>query len=258
MSCPSIAQQPNLQLKQSFKTMSMIMFVGGCYYIMLLMFIFASQYVFADDNDLDYLQQKGQTDVWILSKDDKKRNIKTWYKQEEGKHVRTFKIASTLNVPMEQTAMALVDGNSWQRWFWECLESKSIKEDSSTAESIYYLRVNVPMPFPDRDTVMHAKIEPYSKEKGKIVLRFHAMPNYIKEVPNVVRAKEFNFKIELTPISENQTQLDLEGYVDPGKDLPAWAVNFMMRSAPYSSALGLERYVRVLGEENKLRFKFRE
>lgn len=258
MSCLSIAQQQSLHLKKYFKTISLTVFIGSCYYIMLLMCIFASQYVFADDNDLDYLQHKGQTNEWIQSKDDKRRGIRAWYKQEEGKHVRTFKIAATLNVPMEQTAMALVDGNSWQRWFWECLESKSIKEDHSTGESIYYMRVNVPMPFPDRDTVMHAKIEPYSKEKGKIILRFHAMPNYMKDVPKVVRAKEFTFKIELTPVDENKTQLELEGYVDPGKDLPAWAVNFMMRNAPYSSVLGLERYVRVLGEENKLRFKFRE
>lgn len=257
MSCPSIAQQQNLQFKKSFKTISLTMFIGSCYYIMLLMCMLASQYVFADDNDLDYLQYKTEKNVWIQSKNDKRLNIQTWYKQEEGKQVRSFKIVANLDLSIEKIAMALVDGNSWQRWFWECVESKIIKENYATGEAIFYVRVKVPRPFPDRDTVMQAKIEPYSTEKGKMILRFKALPNYIADTPNIVRAQEFTFNIELIPINENQTKISLEGYVDPGKGLPAWAVNFMMRKAPYTSAVGLQRYVKI-SQDTKLRFKFTE
>lgn len=223
--------------------------------LMLILWV-GSVYAASDDNDLDYLQQKSQKDVWIQSKNDKRRGIQAWYKQEEGKHTRTFKIEATIKVPMEQTAMALVGGDSWKRWFWECLDSKLLKKVSSR-ESLFYLKVNVPTPFPDRDTVLRAVIEPYSKQTGKLVLRFNALPDYISKVRGVIRAQEFTFKIEITPLSNESIKLDLEGYVNPGEDLPAWAINFMMRNAPYSSILGLERYVKTHGVDDNIQFDFK-
>lgn len=223
---------------------------------LILILWVGSVYASSNDNELDYLQQKGQKDVWIQSKNDKRRGIQAWYKQEEGKHTRTFKIEALLKVPMEQTAMALVGGDSWQRWFWECLESKLLKKVSSR-ESLFYLKVNVPRPFPDRDTVLRAVVEPYSKQTGKLVLRFNALPDYIAKTQGVIRSREFTFKIEITPLSDTSIKLDLEGYVNPGEDLPAWAVNFMMRNAPYSSALGLERYVKTHGLDDDIQFDFK-
>lgn len=226
--------------------------------IVTFMLILWSGCIYASTEDIDFLQDTGPKDVWILSKNDKRRNIQTWYKQEEGKHTRTFKIIANLNVPMGQTAMALMGGDSWKRWFWECLDSKLLKKVSSK-ESIFYLKVNVPRPFPDRDTVLHAVIEqPYSTKTGKLVIRFNAMPDYIATVPDVVRAKAFTFKIEIKPLTDTSLQVELEGYVDPGKDLPAWAVNFMMRNAPYSSILGLERYVNMHGSDEIIKFDFNE
>lgn len=227
-----------------------------CRIILKWMLILGTVSVYASTEDMDFLQGKAQKDVWIQSKNDKRRGIQAWYKQEEGKHTRTFKIEATIKAPMEQTAMALVGGDSWQRWFWECVESKLLKKVSSR-ESLFYLKVNVPRPFPDRDTVLRAVIEPYSKQTGKLVLRFNAIPDYIPKTQGVVRAQDFTFKIEITPLSEASIKLDLEGYVNPGEDLPAWAVNFMMRNAPYSSILGLERYVKIHGADDNIQFDFK-
>jgi len=228
-----------------------------CRIILKLMLILWTVNVYASTEDMDFLQDKIQKDVWIQSKHDKRRGIQTWYKQETGKHTRTFKIEAILKVPMEQTAAALVGGDSWKRWFWECLDSKLLQTVSSR-ESIFYLKVNVPSPFPDRDTVLRAVIAPYSKQTGKLVLNFNALPDYIAKTPNVVRAKAFTFKVELTPLTDTSVRLNLEGNVNPGEDLPAWAVNFMMRNAPYSSALGLERYVKTHGLDATNSFEFKE
>jgi hypothetical protein len=228
-----------------------------CHLVLKVMFILWAGCVYASSEDMDFLQDKIQKDVWIQSKHDKRRDIQTWYKQETGKHTRTFKIEATIKVPMEQTAMALVGGDSWQRWFWECLESKLLKKVSSR-ESLFYLKVNVPRPFPDRDTVLRAVIEPYSKKTGKLVINFNAVPDYIAKTPDVVRAKAFTFKVELTPLTDTSVKLDLEGYVNPGQDLPAWAVNFMMRNAPYSSVLGIERYLKTHGLDDTSSFDFKE
>ena len=37
----------------------------------------------------------------------------------------------------------------------------------------------------------------------------------------------------------------MEGYIDPGGVIPSWTINFVQRSAPYTSMLGLARMVQL-------------
>ena len=63
-----------------------------CRIILKMILILWTVSVYASTEDLDFLQNNGQKDVWILSKSDSRHNVKTWYKQETGKHTRTFKV----------------------------------------------------------------------------------------------------------------------------------------------------------------------
>jgi hypothetical protein len=44
----------------------------------------------------------------------------------------------------------------------------------------------------------------------------------------------------------NQTHEEVEGYIDPGGDIPAWAINAVQRQAPYYTVIGLQRMVKNL------------
>ena len=47
--------------------------------------------------------------------------------------------------------------------------------------------------------------------------------------------------IKFTPTSNNKVEMTTEGYFDPGGVVPAWAANFVQRSAPYAVIVALQR-----------------
>lgn len=51
--------------------------------------------------------------------------------------------------------------------------------------------------------------------------------------------------IRWTPISDDKTRLEVEGFIHPGSDVPAWAVNAVQRQSPYYTMLGLQRMVQM-------------
>jgi hypothetical protein len=51
--------------------------------------------------------------------------------------------------------------------------------------------------------------------------------------------------VKFTPINKDTTRLETEGYIDPGGVVPAWAINFVQRSAPYVTMVGLARMVQL-------------
>jgi hypothetical protein len=51
--------------------------------------------------------------------------------------------------------------------------------------------------------------------------------------------------IRWTPISNDKTRLEVEGFIHPGGEVPAWAINAVQRQAPYYTMLGLQRMVQL-------------
>lgn len=193
-----------------------------------------------DDMGLEELQQRVAHNEWIKVREDRIHNMTAWYKIEDGKRVRSFKVEAVLDSSYEDVAKTMLDLENTKRWFWECLDSKLLKKISDT-EYMVYLKINAPQPLPDRDDILHVKIEPYSKKRGYMVFNFNAMPNYIPSVPNFIRIAEHAIAVKLTPMSASSTKLEVEGYVDPGGSIPAWAINHVQRNAAYISVLGLAR-----------------
>ena len=61
-----------------------------------------------EEDDLDALQQK-LTNEWYLVKNDRRHNIKSWVKQEDGKRYRSFKVEAVLQGSMESCVRILLD-----------------------------------------------------------------------------------------------------------------------------------------------------
>ena len=104
---------------------------------------------YAANDDLDDLQTK-LGNQWVLVKNDQRRNIKTWAKQEDGKRYRSFKVEAILETNVESLARVLLDFDNYTRWFWKTREPKLIRQNSSTEyivitqNSIYIVDSNIP------------------------------------------------------------------------------------------------------------------
>ncbi|HNA21795.1 MAG TPA: hypothetical protein PLN40_10350, partial [Agitococcus sp.] len=157
----------------------------------------ATPYVYAANDDLDDLQTK-LGNQWVLVKNDQRRNIKTWAKQEDGKRFRSFKVEAILDSNVEAGVRVLLDAESYTKWYWEVFESKMLKVISPT-EYYIYLKHRAPVSLPDRDVILHAIVTPQKKAGDPILLNVKAAPDYIPEAPPLIRMPAEDMIAEFTP-----------------------------------------------------------
>ncbi|RZU38407.1 START domain-containing protein [Fluviicoccus keumensis] len=201
-----------------------------------------------DDNDLDELQTQ-LTNEWRLVRFDRKRNIKTWMRQEDGKRYRSFKVEAELNTSVEAVARLMLDFANYDKWYWQVKESKLLKQVSPT-EYLVYLVHRAPAGLPDRDAVLRGVVVPQNKGQKYVVVRISAEPDYLPEKPPLVRLPAQEMYTKFTPMGNGKVLMETEGYVDPGGKVPVWAANFVQRSAPYTIVLAMQRQLQS-GEYDK-------
>jgi hypothetical protein len=201
-----------------------------------------------DENDLDELQAP-LTHEWRLVRHDRKRNIKTWMRQEDNKRYRSFKVEAELSGSVEAVARLMLDFANYDKWYWQVKTSKLLKQSSPT-EYYVYLVHRAPGGLPDRDAVLRGVIYPQTKTQKYVMLKINAEPDYIPEAPPAVRMPAQEMYTKFTPLGNGRVLLETEGYVDPGGKVPTWAANFVQRGAPYTILLAMQRQL-LSGEYDK-------
>ena len=198
----------------------------------------------ADDDLRELRATRGDKGDWELIRNDSIRNIKTFGKQEDGKRIRSFKLEVVIDGSLDAVARVHYDVENIKRWFWETKESRLLKKVSNT-EYYYYQVYNAPLTVPDRDCIVHVSIEPYNAKKGFMIHRLRAAPDFMPPQKGLTRVLAQDMTIKFTPVGKDKTKLEAEGYIDPGGTIPAWTINFVQRSAPYVSMVGLQRMVQL-------------
>ena len=199
--------------------------------------------VFAASDDLDDLRSsKIAQDEWRLIKQDRAHDIKAYDKRDLGKNLRSFKVEYEVETDLDTIARVYFDFYNYRKWFYQVQEAKLLKKVSAT-EFYYYIVHRAPPTLPDRDAIIHATIEPYQDSHKYMLLRLRGEPSILPVPDGVTRLTAFDIDIKFTPLVNGETQMDIQGYIDPSGGLPAWTVNMFQRQAPYATMLGLYRMV---------------
>lgn len=178
---------------------------------------------------------------WLVVKSDKRHDIFTYYKRDEGRRYRSFKAEARYDSSFDASACHLLDADNFKKWFMNAVESRLLKRISDT-EFFMYVRFNAPLGVPDRDVVLHVVITPFNAKSGWLGVTFSDSPDYIPAIPGVVRIPAWEVVTRLMPLEDGRSFERTEGYVEPGgAPVPAWLVNYLQRQAPYNNTLGRAR-----------------
>ena len=118
----------------------------------------------ASDDDIDGLRSSLGRE-WILTKNDRLRNIKTYVRLEDGKQFRSFKVEAVLESSMQTLSNVLFDFENYTKWYWETRESRLLQRKSNT-DFIIYMVHKAPQGLPDRDVILQGVIEPQSPQNA--------------------------------------------------------------------------------------------
>lgn len=208
-----------------------------------LAFMAGGQAMAASSDDIDDFRSTGRSaNEWRLIRNDRIHAIKSYDKLDEGKSLRNFRVESDVDADFNTIAKVYFDFANYPKWFHKCQQAKLLRKVSST-EFYYYIVYDAPPGLPDRDAILHGKIERYTPQRGYAKLTLTADPNYLPLKPPLVRMEAQNMTFVWTPTGSSQTHGVAEGYIDPGGVMPSWAINYVQRQAPFNSALGLLRMI---------------
>lgn len=178
---------------------------------------------------LSSFRMPGEKDDWKQGTD--KEGIKVYTKKSEQGKIRTSKAEMFLSVPAAKVIEALLDFESYAKWFPSCMEAKILKHVSDN-EFVSHLIYKTPWPFPNLDCVQRMVIDRRSIG-DTIYIKVKAEPDFIGPSGSCVRVKEMQGQWQIITV-KGGVQVTNVYYTDMGGIVPYWLANTQSVEIPYN------------------------
>ena len=124
------------------------------------------------------------------------------------------------------------DTKTCEKWVYRCWSSEEHKSKDPETKVIYQL-TKFPFPLKSREVFLTTKTS-LNPDKS-ITVRMKSIQNGKREKSSSIEIKKANIEYLLIPTPGGATRISWKQYVDPGGNLPAWAVDkenitFMQKS----------------------------
>lgn len=180
-------------------------------------------------------------DGWEFIKE--KDNIKVWTKPAENSSFKRVLIKSSFNATLSTMVSIGRDVDSYPMWVFRNIGSTLVKTESKQS-LIYHSVSDMPWPMDDRDAVVRNKVwqDPDTK---KVFIDSKMVQNHPFKEEGVVRAKEYHAQWVLTPLENNQVEVVLCVFAEPGGSIPAWLANLFLDKGPIETFLSIRRLSKI-------------
>lgn len=177
-------------------------------------------------------------DDWELVSE--KEGVKVYTKSVDGHKIKSMRMSCEIEgTSLSSFAAVFHDMSSYQDWVYSGKEPSLLLKLAEN-EIFYYVRSDFPWPMSDRDFVVHNKVwqnpNTYTFYSHSTVLN-----DYLDEVEDVVRIKEFDATWEITPLKNGRYNLKYTFFTDPGGSIPNWIVNRFLDVGPFQTIKNLEQ-----------------
>lgn len=177
---------------------------------------------------------------WTLRKNDK--GIQVYSRKTDSFRINELRVTTVMPGKISQLVAAITDIQEHEKWVYKSLNTKMLKRNSPT-DLFYYTEVDAPWPFDNRDVVMRMVVEQDAKTRIVTIHTFN-VDNFYPFQKDIVRIMVSRGKWQVTPLANNQLQIEYRIQVDPGTGIPAWLINFFATNAPYETFLHLREHIK--------------
>ncbi len=170
-----------------------------------------------------------------------KDGIKVYTRAESNSSLKSFKGDVIFRAAPEKVCAMLGNGVNTDWWDKAITNIKVLGfEENSFVE--YYLVYTMPWPLTNRDLVAKTRIatDPVS---GNHTFTAEPLPNTIPEKTNLVRIRNYRQTWTVQLMGNGNVHVSLEGFIDPGGNIPAWAYNMIVAETPLRALRSLRERV---------------
>lgn len=168
---------------------------------------------------------------WQLVKETE--GIKVYTHQAAGSSIKQIKIVTTAHGSLSAAVALMLDKSAFTQWVYACTKAHALQMISDT-ETVHYQYTSMPWPLNDRDVVIHSIIHQDATSKT-VTIRSKGMPSYLQPKKDVVRVKALTALWTFSPLSQDKLQIEYLLSMDPGGEIPSWAINMGVAEGPIKS-----------------------
>lgn len=178
-----------------------------------------------------------QTSSWKFRHDH--NGVQVYTRKDTSSGILELKLRTEVRASLRSVVALASDIPNLKDWAFRLKESYNIRSVSET-EGYLYMRTDFPLPFSDRDMIVHYtfKQDPHTKQVTSTSKSAH---NLIPEKEGIVRIKAIESKWTYTPLPGGMIRLEYQLKSDPGGSIPKWLINLAVDDGPVKSILGLKQ-----------------
>jgi hypothetical protein len=167
-----------------------------------------------------------------------KDGIKIYTRTEEGKSLKSYRGVTRISSSAETIFAVLEDINDIDWWDKNLTQMKVLLNEKNKRMQ-YYFVYNSPWPVTDRDLCVEVSMTK-DTVTGERKINAFALNGVIPERKNMDRIKDYWQTWIITPTGQENSDVVLEGFVDPAGNIPAWIANMLIIETPIKAIKGLK------------------
>jgi hypothetical protein len=191
-------------------------------FFLFILFIFTSEKLFSQP--------------WEFEKE--VDGIRIYTRKEVNSPLKCYKGEVIIHVPMEKICAMVGNSKNFDWWGddFKCIRVLSYADKKFVR---YYYIYDMPWPLTDRDLAVEATVQT-DTETGKYVVLSKPLLNVVPLNPDLVRINSYWQTWTMIPMGKGNVHVILEGFVDPGGNVPDWLYNMLTTEMPLKT-IGLLR-----------------
>lgn len=174
------------------------------------------------------------TENWMrvaTARDDS--DVSLWTRHISGQQMKQFRGETHAKASAEGALSLFLDMDAMPGWLYRC-DSAKILAQNGPHEYIVYLKFRGIWPLQDRDAVLKV-LGSRDAKTGAVTLTGTALPDYLPQIPEVVRVPAVAATFVLAPLAPDKLRLEMTGHFDPGGVVPLWMANMVVTILPKHS-----------------------
>lgn len=170
-----------------------------------------------------------------------KSGIAVWKRPVAGSPFVEFRAETIVTSSLSALLNLFYDLEAAPRWLDATRRVIALRRDDAKHEYVLLIETDMPWPLQDRDAVLlgHWQQDPKTLT---IALRSQSVEGVLPLNPRYIRN---NIRNDWTfiPLGNGKVKVIMGGHIDPGGNLPEWAVNMLIQESPFRTLANLRRIV---------------
>ena len=167
--------------------------------------------------------------------------INVFRQEVEGTNLLAFRGTGYIDAPIEKVLYVFSDVKHEVDWVDRLEENILISEDMKNFERIEFHSYGLPWPVWSRDIVFKIKLTRLKSDTFLVTMK--SVDDSLGPPTKGVRAELHGSNFILRQTADGKTWVEVDIFIDPKGEVPAFLVNILQRYWPYNTIMGLRSQV---------------